>query len=62
MQNNTTRLQKGAVPLFVQLLTSDNQNLCEQVVWALGNIIGKFLLKLIENNFLVQINPIKTID
>ncbi|XP_044726934.1 importin subunit alpha-3 isoform X2 [Chrysoperla carnea] len=30
----------GAVPLFLQLLQSPHQNVCEQAVWALGNIIG----------------------
>ncbi|XP_075212134.1 karyopherin alpha3 [Lycorma delicatula] len=30
----------GAVPLFLQLLSSSHQNVCEQAVWALGNIIG----------------------
>lgn len=30
----------GAVPLFLQLLHSTHQNVCEQAVWALGNIIG----------------------
>jgi HEAT repeat protein len=30
----------GAVPLFMQLLSSKHQNVCEQAVWALGNIIG----------------------
>jgi len=29
-----------AVPLFLQLLQSEHQNVCEQAVWALGNIIG----------------------
>ncbi|XKL66606.1 hypothetical protein PGB90_010026 [Kerria lacca] len=29
-----------AVPFFVQLLVSPHQNVCEQAVWALGNIIG----------------------
>jgi len=29
-----------AVPLFLQLLSSPHQNVCEQAVWALGNIIG----------------------
>ncbi|XP_034132114.1 importin subunit alpha-4 isoform X2 [Drosophila guanche] len=30
----------GAVPLFLQLLNSPAANVCEQAVWALGNIIG----------------------
>ncbi|XP_014282092.1 importin subunit alpha-3 [Halyomorpha halys] len=30
----------GAVPLFLQLLFSVHQTVCEQAVWALGNIIG----------------------
>ncbi|XP_074658026.1 importin subunit alpha-4-like [Tubulanus polymorphus] len=30
----------NAVPLFLHLLTSPHQNVCEQAVWALGNIIG----------------------
>lgn len=30
----------GAVPLFLQLLNSPAPNVCEQAVWALGNIIG----------------------
>lgn len=30
----------GAVPLFLRLLSSPHQNVCEQAVWALGNIIG----------------------
>lgn len=30
----------GAVPLFLKLLNSASQNVCEQAVWALGNIIG----------------------
>lgn len=33
-------VQAGAVPLFLQLLRSPHQNVCEQAVWALGNIIG----------------------
>lgn len=33
-------VQAGAVPLFLQLLHSPKQNVCEQAVWALGNIIG----------------------
>ncbi|CAG0884349.1 unnamed protein product, partial [Darwinula stevensoni] len=30
----------GAVPHFLALLCSPHQNVCEQAVWALGNIIG----------------------
>ncbi|GBP34587.1 Importin subunit alpha-4 [Eumeta japonica] len=30
----------GAVPLFLQLLMSPRVDVCEQAVWALGNIIG----------------------
>ncbi|KAG9331950.1 hypothetical protein JZ751_016350 [Albula glossodonta] len=30
-----------AVPLFLRLLHSPHQNVCEQAVWALGNIIGE---------------------
>ncbi|KAL9644052.1 hypothetical protein ABK040_005520 [Willaertia magna] len=30
----------GAIPLIVELLKSDNSELCEQAVWALGNIVG----------------------
>lgn len=30
----------GAVPHFLDLLGSPHQNVCEQAVWALGNIIG----------------------
>ncbi|CAG5127716.1 unnamed protein product [Candidula unifasciata] len=33
-------VQAGAVPYFLQLLRSPHQNVCEQAVWALGNIIG----------------------
>jgi importin subunit alpha-4/3 len=30
----------GAVDHFLRLLRSEHQNVCEQAVWALGNIIG----------------------
>jgi len=30
----------GAVPYFVKLLSSEDDNVCEQAVWALGNIAG----------------------
>ncbi|ESN93551.1 hypothetical protein HELRODRAFT_186091 [Helobdella robusta] len=33
-------VKAGAVPLFLNLLQSAHQNVCEQAVWALGNIIG----------------------
>lgn len=33
-------VQANAVPLFLTLLASQHQNVCEQAVWALGNIIG----------------------
>jgi len=33
-------VQAGAVPYFLKLLESPHQNVCEQAVWALGNIIG----------------------
>ncbi|XP_045472495.1 importin subunit alpha-3 [Harmonia axyridis] len=39
MQTNQV-VQAGAVPLFLKLLHSNQQNVCEQAVWALGNIIG----------------------
>jgi len=36
----------GAVPLFLKLLSSPHENVCEQAVWALGNIIGTIQYKL----------------
>lgn len=33
-------VQSGAVTHFMRLLESKHQNVCEQAVWALGNIIG----------------------
>lgn len=33
-------VQAGAVPRFLKLLSSSHPNVCEQAVWALGNIIG----------------------
>eukprot|EP01114_Cavostelium_apophysatum_P014708 TRINITY_DN387_c0_g1_i1.p1 TRINITY_DN387_c0_g1~~TRINITY_DN387_c0_g1_i1.p1 ORF type:complete len:521 (+),score=156.63 TRINITY_DN387_c0_g1_i1:124-1686(+) len=33
-------LEKGAVPIFVQLLQSPSDDVREQAVWALGNIAG----------------------
>ncbi|OAF69679.1 Importin subunit alpha-1 [Intoshia linei] len=34
-------VNQGAVPYFIRLLNSKHQNVCEQSVWALGNIIGE---------------------
>lgn len=33
-------VRAGAVPRFLQLLNSPAPNVCEQAVWALGNVIG----------------------
>lgn len=33
-------VRAGAVPRFLQLLSSPEETVCEQAVWALGNIIG----------------------
>eukprot|EP01090_Pellita_catalonica_P007966 TRINITY_DN1858_c0_g2_i1.p1 TRINITY_DN1858_c0_g2~~TRINITY_DN1858_c0_g2_i1.p1 ORF type:complete len:573 (-),score=97.10 TRINITY_DN1858_c0_g2_i1:180-1763(-) len=33
-------LENGAVPLFVQLLSSNSDDVREQAIWALGNIAG----------------------
>lgn len=33
-------MKAGAIPKFVALLRSPEENVCEQAVWALGNIAG----------------------
>eukprot|EP00795_Rhopilema_esculentum_P016889 gene16889-8368_t len=39
-QQTQAVVQAGAVPHFMRLLSSQHSNVCEQAVWALGNIIG----------------------
>ena len=40
-QQTRTVVEAGAVPLFVNLLSSQHRNVCDQAVWALGNSAGE---------------------
>ena len=39
----------NAVPYLLRLLRSPHGNVCEQAVWALGNLIGRSMLLLLSN-------------
>jgi len=41
-QQTRTVVEAGAVPLFINLLSSQHKNVCDQAVWALGNIAGEW--------------------
>ena len=44
-QQTAAVVKAGAVQMFLVLLESTHQNVCEQAVWALGNIIGEYKKK-----------------
>ncbi|KFK30823.1 hypothetical protein AALP_AA6G030600 [Arabis alpina] len=39
-ENTKTIVESGAIPIFIQLLSSPSEDVREQAVWALGNIAG----------------------
>lgn len=43
-------VENGAVPIFIQLLKSPNEDLCQESIWALGIII-MFLINIISLNY-----------
>jgi hypothetical protein len=42
----------NALPYLLRLLHSTHSNVCEQAVWALGNLIGKIVLFLCGKSFI----------
>uniref|UniRef100_A0A0D3B8V2 Importin subunit alpha n=1 Tax=Brassica oleracea var. oleracea TaxID=109376 RepID=A0A0D3B8V2_BRAOL len=39
-ENTNVIIESGAIPIFVHLLSSPNEDVREQAVWALGNVAG----------------------
>jgi HEAT repeat protein len=39
-ENTNVIIESGAVPIFIQLLSSASEDVREQAVWALGNVAG----------------------
>ena len=39
-QQTQTIIDKGAIPLFVKLLSENRPGIAEQAIWAVGNIAG----------------------
>jgi len=37
-------VKAGAVPRFIELLHSPDNELCEQAAWGIGNIVGMLIL------------------